>query len=55
VDDVDMLASAAAHGWDRFDADDLSEALAVRGITHRRRGNVHGFDGIKLRGDDGDA
>lgn len=36
-------------GWERFDADDLTSAWAARGITYRRKANVHGFDGIKLR------
>jgi hypothetical protein len=46
---------AAMVGWKRFDAGELSEALAARGITYQRRGNVHGFCGVKLRGDDVDA
>ncbi len=44
-----MLASTA--GWERFDADELSEALKARGIVYRRRGNVHGFNGVRLKGD----
>jgi hypothetical protein len=42
-----MLATTA--GWERFDADELSEALEARGIVYRRKGNVHGFDGVRLR------
>jgi hypothetical protein len=43
----DLLASFT--GWDRFDPNDLAIASAARGITHRRKGNVHGFDGVALR------
>ena len=42
-----MMASTA--GWERFDADELSEALKAKGIVYRRRGNVHGFDGVRLK------
>jgi hypothetical protein len=46
-----MLASTA--GWERFDADELSKALEARGIRYRRKGNVHGFDGVRpWEGDD---
>jgi len=44
-----VLASTA--GWERFDADELSKALEIRGIRYRRKGNVHGFDGVRLRED----
>lgn len=44
---ADLLASFI--GWERFDADDLTSAWAARGITYRRKANVHGFDGVKLR------
>jgi hypothetical protein len=44
---ADLLASFT--GWDRFDPNDLAIAWAARGITHRRKGNVHGFDGVALR------
>ena len=36
-------------GWERFEADELSEVLKARGIIYRRRGNVHGFDGLRLK------
>jgi hypothetical protein len=42
-----MLATTA--GWERFDGDELSEALKARGIIYRRRGNVHGFDRLRLK------
>lgn len=46
-----MLASTT--GWERFDAYELASALAARGITYRRKGNIHGFDGARLKdGDD---
>jgi hypothetical protein len=44
-----MLATTTEFGWDRFENDELTEALAARGITCRRRRNVHGFDGFKFR------
>jgi hypothetical protein len=44
-----MLASATGWDWERFEADELSEALKARGIIYRRRGNVHGFDGLRLK------
>lgn len=46
---ADLLASFIC--WERFDADDLTSAWAARGITYRRKANVHGFDGVKLRED----
>jgi hypothetical protein len=39
-------------GWERFDPGDLVVALEAHGVTYRRNGNVHGFDGVELRGDD---
>jgi hypothetical protein len=42
-----MLASTT--GWERFDADELTCALEARGLSYRRRGNVHGFDGLRLK------
>jgi hypothetical protein len=49
---ADILASF--EGWERFDPDELSIALDARGITYRRKGNTHGFDGVRLRGGDND-
>ena len=46
-----MLASTS--GWDDFDGQELSKALEARGITYRRKGNIHGFDGVRLRNGDG--
>lgn len=43
------MLETAAGSWDRFDADELSEALQRRGIVYRRKGNTHGFCGIRLR------
>ena len=43
----ELLASFV--DWERFDAGDLTSAWAARGITYRRKANVHGFDGVKLR------
>jgi hypothetical protein len=42
-----MLASTT--GWERFDADELTCALEARALSYRRRGNVHGFDGLRLK------
>jgi hypothetical protein len=36
-------------GRERFDADELTCALEARGLSYRRRGNVHGFDGLRLK------
>jgi hypothetical protein len=44
---ADILASFV--GWDRFDAGDLIAALGVHGIDYRRKGNIHGFDGVRLK------
>jgi hypothetical protein len=49
-----IVASAAAYGWDRFDADELSSALEARGVVYQRRKNVHGFWGLRLRDQDGE-
>jgi hypothetical protein len=49
-----IVASAAAYGWDRFDADELSSELEAHGITYRRIRNVHGFDGVRLKDVDGE-
>ena len=49
---ADLLASFV--GWERFDADDLSAALAAHGITYRRKANSHGFDGVLLKDDHGE-
>jgi hypothetical protein len=46
-----MLASTT--GWERFGADELTCALEARGLTYPRKGNVHGFDGVRLK-DEGD-
>jgi hypothetical protein len=45
---ADLLATFA--GWEQFDADDLSNVFASRGLTYRRKGNTHGFDGVRLKG-----
>jgi hypothetical protein len=45
-----LLASFAA--WERFDAEELTAAWERRGIVYRRKGNVHGFDGVRLRDED---
>jgi hypothetical protein len=51
---AELLASFV--GFERFDRDELSIALAERGIMRQRRRNIHGFCGIQLRGgDDADA
>ena len=34
---------------ERFEIEELNEALAARGITYRRRGHTHGYAGFKLR------
>jgi hypothetical protein len=47
---ADLLASFV--GWEKFDADDLGIAFDARGLTYRRKGNTHGFDGVRLRGGD---
>jgi hypothetical protein len=49
-----MMASAAPYGWDRFESDELTKALDGRGIMYRRKGNIHGFDGVTLRDDSDD-
>jgi hypothetical protein len=36
-------------GWDRFDSGDLIAALGVHGIDYRRKGNIHGFDSVRLK------
>ena len=45
---ADLLATFV--GWEQFDADDLSNVFASRGLTYRRKGNTHGFDGVRLKG-----
>jgi hypothetical protein len=51
---AELLASFV--GFERFDRDELSIALAARGIMRQRRRNIHGFCGIRLReGGDVDA
>jgi hypothetical protein len=47
---ADLLATFT--GWERFYPGDLMAALEAHGVTYRRKGNVHGFDGVELRGDD---
>ena len=47
---ADLLASFT--GWERFDPGDLMAALEAHGVTYRRKGNVHGFGGVELRGND---
>jgi hypothetical protein len=44
----ELLASFIA--WERFDAAELTSARKARGITYRRKGNTHGFDGVRLKG-----
>jgi hypothetical protein len=41
-------------GADRLGPAELIVALDARGITPRRKGNVHGFDGVALQ-EDGDV
>lgn len=36
-------------GWDRFDPEDLTGAMEAHGISYRRKGNIPGFTGIRLR------
>jgi len=43
----ELLASFA--GWERFDPRELTEAWEARGITYRRKANVHGFSGVRVR------
>jgi hypothetical protein len=47
---ADLLASFP--NWQQFDPDDLTAALDARGISYRRKANTHGFDGVRLKGDD---
>ncbi len=44
---VQVLKTTTA--LERFDVDELSRALEARGIVYRRKGNVHGYEGIRLR------
>lgn len=51
---ADLLATFV--NWQDFDREDLTAALEVRGVSYVRRGNIHGFCGIRLKdGDDVDA
>jgi hypothetical protein len=51
---ADLLATFV--NWQDFDREDLTAALEVRGLSYVRRGNIHGFCGVRLKdGDDVDA
>jgi hypothetical protein len=47
---ADLLATFV--NWQDFDREDLAAALEVRGVSYVRRGNIHGFCGIRLKDDD---
>jgi hypothetical protein len=49
---ADLLASFV--GWEQFCPDDLMSALEAHGITYRRKVNSHGFNGVRLKGGEGD-
>ena len=49
---ADLLASFPQ--WSLWSGDAVGRAWARRGIAYRRKGNVHGFDGVKLRETDDD-
>jgi len=43
----DLLETFA--DWQRFDPYDVSIAFDARGLVYRRKANIPGFDGVRLR------